>query len=522
MKPLPLLLLALQLGTALFAQTTDTARLRELRNKIRSDTATESERAEFDAGMKARATGSPARTPSPPAPKPSTTPPREEARQQRLAEYATRQEASFERLREMARTALAAAAQRRAPEHPPRAFYVNNEQGKDSATGLAPNQAVRTLAKAVSLLQPGDTLHLAVTALPYRETLHLGDNFGGVPGRPITIDGHGATLTGSDPLRLDGWVEAGAPGLYKSAKFLSELEEFTEEAKLMRVFFIFDGVMQHMGRSSKGNHSRLKPVAGLQPGEWTYVPAEKTFYLKVNGKLADARIEAPYRRNGVAIRAPQAALTHVTIKNLVVCHVLNDGWNLHGTTQHLLLKNIAAYECGDDGISPHETCEVEIDGFWSVGNSTGMGNGYLSVTKARNVRLENNTAHQFMTGHSPVTELRDALIIAPAGTEPVNVSNAQDTHTTFDNVLIRAPAGQKVINLARSHIIARRVTSEGPTWENAGTLEFTDSRLSAPVKNLSGGTATGKTHGTGASTNAFQLPTRPVPHPATGKFTSLR
>lgn len=32
----------------------------------------------------------------------------------------------------------------------------------------------------------------------------------------------------------------------------------------------------------------------------------------------------------------------------------------------------------------------------------------LSVTKARNVRLENNTAHQFMTGHSPATELINA------------------------------------------------------------------------------------------------------------------
>jgi len=31
---------------------------------------------------------------------------------------------------------------------------------------------------------------------------------------------------------------------------LSELEEFTDEAKLGRVFFVFDGVVQHMGRSN--------------------------------------------------------------------------------------------------------------------------------------------------------------------------------------------------------------------------------------------------------------------------------
>jgi hypothetical protein len=56
-------------------------------------------------------------------------------------------------------------------------------------------------------------LHLAVTAQPYRETLRLGGDFGGVPGKSITIEGRGATLTGSDPLRLDGWAEAGAPVL---------------------------------------------------------------------------------------------------------------------------------------------------------------------------------------------------------------------------------------------------------------------------------------------------------------------
>jgi hypothetical protein len=174
-----------------------------------------------------------------------------------------------------------------------------------------------------------------------------------------------------------------------------------------------------------------------------------------------------------------------------------------------------------DGISPHETCEVDIDGFWPVGNSTGMGNGNLSVTKARNVRLENNTAHQFMTGHAPVSELRNAIIIAPTGTQPVNVSNSQDTRTTFDNVLIRAPAGQKVINIALSRIIARRVTSDGPVWENAGAIEFTDSRIKGPVKNLPGGTSKGETSGVGAASTEFEIPQRPVPHPAAGKFTPL-
>jgi hypothetical protein len=548
-------LVALQFaGSVTFGQTADAARIRELREKARNSALTPAEKTELDAAMKAR-TGGGAATPSRPPAAPNPAQPRDAAtREQRLAEYAERQEFTLERMRQMGIDALAAAAGRQAPAGPARAFFVNNESGSDQASGLSPDQAVRSMAQGVSLLRPGDTLHLAVTGQPYRETLHLGDGFGGAPGKPIVIEGHGATLTGCDPLRLDGWAAAGAPGLYRSAKFLCELEEFGDPAKLMRVFLLFDGVMQRMGRSSKGAKARFKAPTELKPGEWTYVEAEKLFYIKVSGQLADAKIEAPYRRNGVAVRSPKIAATHVVIKDLIVCHVLNDGFNLHGATKDFLLQNIAAYECGDDGVSPHETCEVTIDGYWGVGNSTGMGNGNLSVTKASNVRLEGNTAHQFMTGHAPITELRNALIIAAPGTQPINVTNAQDTRLKLDNVQIVSPPNQKVLNVVNSQIDARRITAVGPAWENAGTIRVTESVIGgSSVTNLPDGSwkgernvyaiafdASAQNHrcltmkfgkeildagspfpNAGANAAEFKIPPRPVPHPASGKFTSL-
>ncbi len=185
-------------------------------------------------------------------------------KEKRIAEYAQRQKIVFERSRQQEKEAIAAASARRAPEGPKRDFFVNNATGDDKSSGLAKDKAVRTLSKAVSILRPGDTLHLAVTNQPYRETLRFADDFGGVPGKPIVIERHGATLTGCDPLRLDGWVETGTPGLYKSTKFISELEEFTDEARLMRVFLLFDGVMQNMGRSSegkRGSSSRRLPCS---------------------------------------------------------------------------------------------------------------------------------------------------------------------------------------------------------------------------------------------------------------------
>ena len=249
------------------------------------------------------------------------------------------------------------------------------------------------------------------------------------------------------------------------------------------------------------------------------------------------------------------ALTHVVIKNLIVCRVLNDGFNLHGTTRDLLLQNIAAYECGDDGISPHETCEVTIDGYWGVGNSTGMGNGYLSVTRARNIHLEGNLGHQYMSAHTPVTELRDSIIIAGPGTQPINITNSQASRLTLDNVEISAPVGQKVLIVPDSSMTIRRTTVLGPDWVNAGRVQATESVIVArSVTCQGGGTWEGSRNvfglattpppgdanplirevapdslrqsgppfpGAGANPAEFRIPPRPIPHPKAGSLDPL-
>lgn len=546
-------------------QAPDPARFRVLREKSASGTLTTEEQKELDAAMAARTGGSttpagprPAGTRPMPAGTGSNVPRDPAAVAKRREDYLQRQAQSHERMKQMGAEAFKAAEARKAPVGPPRSLYVNNELGSDEANGLAAEKGanggpVRTLAKAVSLLQPGDTLHLAVTNEPYRETLTLGDNFGGVPGKPITIDGHGATITGCDPLRWGSWESVG-DGLYKSAKFIDELEEFTDESKLGRVFLIFDGIPQHMGRSMKGKKAHFKAPADLQVGEWTFVEGERTFYLKIAGKPESAHVEAPYRRNGLTVRAPKVAATHVVVKNLIVCHVLNDGFNLHGSSRDFLLQNIAALECGDDGISPHETNEVEVDGFWSVGNSTGMGNGFLSKTKARNVRLEGNLGHQLMTGHAPTTEITHAIIVATPGTEPVNVTNSQDTKLMMDNVVIVSPAGQKVLLIAKSTTEGRRLTVFGPTWEVAGSAKVAESVIGGAVTLLDGGSWQGSKNvfgsaseppngdngstvqsvsdsviratkspypGAGANRAEMQIPPKPKPHPKAGRFMSL-
>lgn len=566
---------AFLLGAAPFslhAQTTGGNRLKELRQKARDNSITPDEKAELDEAMAVRANRrqekqgasvtNPASAATPAAREAAESPESPERAEisERAAQTTAHMNEIFDHMREIGKAAFAAVS-RPEPVGPSREFYVNNETGDDNNDGLAPAKdgshgPVKSLARGVTLPAPGDTLHLASTSQPYHETLKLGDNFGGLPGKPITIDAHGATLTGCDPLRLDGWVEAGSPGLYKSAKLISELEEFTDSAKLDRVYFLFDGVIQHMGRSSKGAKARFKAPSDLQPNEWTYVEAEKSFYIKVAGKLEDTRIEAPYRRNGLAIRAPKAAATDVLIKNLIVCHVLNDGYNIHGASRNILLQNIAAYECGDDGISPHDVCEVELDGYWAVGNSTGMANGNLSVTKATNMHLEGNLGCEFMAAHATRNDLRNTVIVASAGSQSMNCDyNSQDVRVTMSNCVIASPKNDKIQLGAHTVFDGTHLTILSPSWANKGKVKLAESILGGGVACLEGGTWEGRKNiyavdvrppvgdadpekkdipktaltgagvvfpDAGANPAGMAIPPRPVPNPAAGKFTSLQ
>src|SRR5207253_1901945 len=99
-------------------------------------------------------------------------------------------------------------------------LYVDPDHGDDAADGAssvpgAPGHGpVKTIAHGLDMAVAGDTLHLAQRKEPYHESIIIHGK-SGAAGKPITIDGHDAVLTGCDPLRAADWQRLG-PGLYKS------------------------------------------------------------------------------------------------------------------------------------------------------------------------------------------------------------------------------------------------------------------------------------------------------------------
>ncbi len=93
--------------------------------------------------------------------------------------------------------------------------------------------------------------------------------------------------------------------------------------------------------------------------------------------------------NGLATRG---SCSHWIVRNVTVKHFLNDGFNFHGHSRDFLIENCQAILCGDDGMSAHGDCHIEVDGFVARLNSTGICHIDDSHSVNRNVVLEGNDA----------------------------------------------------------------------------------------------------------------------------------
>jgi hypothetical protein len=332
-----------------------------------------------------------------------------------------------------------------------------------------------TIHAAIKMAVAGDTIHLEPKVYRDYAGFYMKK---GEPGKPITLDGHGATLEGSDPIDPAKWREV-SPGLFANDDLLPGLSD----AAIGRWFFLFDGKMQLMGRTSKGRSAALKKPEDLQAGEWTFVKApsrEKppskaifgTFYLKLAAgqSLADAKIFAPMRSAGVQFGGDNA---HLLIKNLTATHPYNDGFNIHGDCRDVVFENIRAIECGDDGISAHESAQYRVDGFVSIGNSTGICDTGTAQTSYNRVFIAECIGFDLYFLDNGRYKLTNAVIFSKAQ-NPFTVTSREDQHCELemDNVLFRRLVEPRKALIAKTALVrAKRLTLENITFDASGELQ---------------------------------------------------
>ena len=352
------------------------------------------------------------------------------------------------------------------------AIALQNLQARDIHVG----RDVKTIHEAIKTAQAGDTIHLEPKV--YRDYAGF---YGkkGEPGKPITLDGHGATLDGSDPIDPTKWTEI-SPGLFKNEELLPRLDD----AITGRWFFLFNGKMQLMNRTSKGRSAPYKKPEELQPGEWTFIKGPPrpdarplqtfgTFYIKIAGgqKLAEANIFYPVRSAGVQFSGDNA---HLVIKNLTATHPYNDGFNIHGDCRDCVFENIRAIECGDDGISAHESAQYRVDGFVSIGNSTGITDTVAAHTSYNRVFIAGCVGFDLYFLNNGHYSLTNALVLSSSQNPFVITGLAGERcEMTLDNVLIKRSGEPVAAQVMKNGTLnAKRLTLENLDLKAVGEVTF--------------------------------------------------
>ena len=373
-----------------------------------------------------------------------------------------------------------------------RDLYVDPKLGSDAANGLAPGGKdgagpLKSIARAVGVAQPGDTIHLAQTV--YTEQIGFYGAKSGETGKPITVDGHGATIKGSVPLDPKDWKEV-APGLYagESAEFFKPYMRPKDlqnaewaDACVGRFSFIFDGKLNRMNHSVKAPAVPWKAPVDLKPGEWTYEPPPNKlfgrYYVKIDPakKLADCQIEMPVMVSGVQV---DGTISHLVFRNITVTHVVNDGFALTpgnepgSVVRDIVYRNIRSVECCDDGLSAHADCEVDVDGFEVDDCSTGIASSGTSVN--RHLVLRNIHGKDLVFGGGRHV-IEDSRIMAHGRSAAVqvwsvwytNIAALATTALKLDNVLLsgapddRAASNQIQVGDRRSSVELAHCTVAG-------------------------------------------------------------
>ena len=354
------------------------------------------------------------------------------------------------------------ATQARPATAPGRDLHVDPVNGDDKNDGV--KKPFKTIAPAIRMAQPGDTIHLAPST--YYESVDLTNKHGEL-GRPITVDGHGAVLDGSEPVTSREWDRV-SPGLFRKQNLIHRIDD----AVIQRWFMLWNGQMNHMNRTSKGPRAPLKKPADLQPGEWTYVHDEDAFYIRLqpDQDLDAAHIRYPARSAGVI---ESISGSHLTVRNLTSTHVYNDGCNIHGMTRDCHFQNIASVECGDDGFSAHDDCQCEIDGFVSIGNSTGFADVGSSVTHYRNVHIRECLGIDMMVMGDGEHSLTNGVILssasAPLALSPETGSGQRDCAFTLKNVVFHRVGSVADLRINKgASLDATRCTFLNASLLNAG------------------------------------------------------
>ena len=228
-----------------------------------------------------------------------------------------------------------------------RDVFVNNVVGEDANRGQRPDAKpgdgpVRTLDRALRLVDRGGRIVLANTGEPYRDMISLCDVAQrGYPDLPLVIDGNGATLDGTVTAAPGAWRHENGNIFSFRPRRLAYQQLFRGEEPLRRV-------------RAAGYSSATVP---LEPLEWALLTDRIAFRVE-EGKLPE---QYGLRHAGLQTGITLYNTEYVRIENLIIQGFQQDGINAHELVRNCELVRVECRANGRSGISVGGVSRVNIE-----------------------------------------------------------------------------------------------------------------------------------------------------------------
>jgi sialate O-acetylesterase len=249
-----------------------------------------------------------------------------------------------------------------------------------------------------------------------REPLILKE--GGTKEKPAIFDGHGMTIDLGIEVTDHQWLEQG--DIWTSQPRLLATHGLKPRIAAQTAGLFVEGIPITIPRDIEtekqfGKEKRSRcyfPPNQLEPGQMGYKDDGSLYFRWPKGispnvtNPTDPATAAHYRRSRKKLYLPPKAGTncvsiacsHITIRNLTVKYAGNDGFNIHGHRRGIRLEKVRALSCADEGISAHETTEMEVinsEIAWNGSISGGVTDVNDAVTTYRNCIVHDNAGAAF-------------------------------------------------------------------------------------------------------------------------------
>lgn len=221
---------------------------------------------------------------------------------------------------------------------------------------------------------------------------------GGTPENPTVFDGKGMIIDLGIDVTMHDWQ--------KNNDVWTSNGPFTKHPAVtdpQRGVLFIEEVPMRIVRDREAEKKR--GVAGqvifaapeaLKPGEVGFT-AEGAIYFRwpTGKKPGTARIFLPPANLASCV---SIQCSHIIVRNITAIHAANDGFNIHGARVGVRLEHVKAFSNGDEGISAHETVQMDVvdaEIAWNGSSAGGVADVNDSVTTYTNCEVHHNLAAAF-------------------------------------------------------------------------------------------------------------------------------